>query len=70
MTIDASDRIIAALQALDASKVAELPPAERRRLVEALATALRMASTENIVADAREAMSGVLAELKDGRGRH
>jgi hypothetical protein len=66
-TIDASDRLIAALWALSREQIDALPPAERRRLVEALDHALRIAKGEDaVVARAR---SGVLADLRDGRGR-
>jgi hypothetical protein len=67
--IDASDKLIATLQALKREDVAALPPGERRRLVEALEQAHRIATTESIVADAQEGTSGVLADLKDSRGR-
>jgi hypothetical protein len=67
VNIEASDKLIDTLQALDATKVAELPPAERRRLVEALEQAHRVAEGEATVAGAK---SGVLRDLtKDGRGR-
>jgi hypothetical protein len=71
MTIDGSDKLIAALQALTREQVAALPPAERRRLCEALEAAHRIAATEAIIADAKSAFkSGVLRDLtKDGRGR-
>jgi hypothetical protein len=69
MTIDASDKLVAMLHALKREDVAALQPAERRRLIEALQNAHRIATTEHTVADAKEATSGVLIELRDGRGR-
>ncbi|HEY7550653.1 MAG TPA: hypothetical protein VH913_14195 [Hyphomicrobiaceae bacterium] len=65
MSIDTSDKLIAALQGLDAAQVAGLPPAERRRLVEALEQAHRAAKGATVM----DAKAGVLADLKDGRGR-
>ena len=66
---DATDKLIAQLRALRRDDVGALPPAERRRLIDALAEAHRLASVEQTVAEAKESTSGVLTDLRDGRGR-
>jgi hypothetical protein len=63
MTIDTVDKLIAQLRALQRDDIGALPPAERRRLIGALAEAHRIASIEQTVADAK---AGVLADLKAG----
>jgi hypothetical protein len=69
MNLEASDKLIAQLQAFDRAAIACLPPAERRRLLEALEAAHRVVSVETIVANARDAearQTGVLAILREG----
>jgi hypothetical protein len=72
MSIDRADKIILQLGELTRADIGALPPAERRRLIDALEEAHRRARVENTVADAKEATateSGVLSDLKDLRGR-
>jgi hypothetical protein len=57
MTIETTDKLIAQLHARQREHVADLPPAEKRRLIEALEQALSVARS----------VAGVLAELKSGR---
>jgi hypothetical protein len=65
MAIDALDKLVGKLQALTREEVKALSPAERRRLIEALIAAHRVAiSTEMTPPSA-----GLLADLKDPRGR-
>jgi hypothetical protein len=69
MSIDRCDRIVALLGELTRADIGALPPAERRRLLEALEEAHRIVSVETIFANAREATAsrpGILRELKDG----
>jgi hypothetical protein len=69
MSIDRADKIVALLGELTRSDIVALPPAERRRLLEALEEVHRIATTETIFADAREALApkaGVLRALKEG----
>jgi hypothetical protein len=68
MSIDTADKLVAALQALDREQIHALPPAERRRLAEALVAAHRVAIAAEMTPPAGKA--GVLADLAaDGRGR-
>jgi hypothetical protein len=73
VSIDRADKIVSLLGELTRADIGALPPAERRRLLEALEEAHRIATTETIFADAREAMApktGILHDLtKDGRSR-
>jgi hypothetical protein len=67
VTIDTADRLIAALQALQREEVQALPPAERRRLIESLIAAHRVAIAAEMTPPAGKA--GVLADLKEPRSR-
>jgi hypothetical protein len=64
MSINDSDKLVSALQALKREQARELPPAERRRLLESIEAAYRIAKAEEVVADAKEATLGVIADLK------
>jgi hypothetical protein len=67
MTIDTADKLVAALQALQREEVQALPPAERRRLIESLIAAHRVAIGAEMTPQGK---AGVLADLTaDGRGR-
>jgi hypothetical protein len=59
MSIEKTDKLVEALRGMTREAVETLPPVERRRLREALQQALRTT----------QAVTGILAELGDGRGR-
>jgi hypothetical protein len=63
MTIDASDKLITSLQALTRDEVQALPPAERRRLIESLIAAHRVALSATMTPEPEK---GVLRRLKEG----
>jgi hypothetical protein len=63
MTIEASGKLISQLQALKQEDIAALPPAEKRRLIEALEAVHRVATWEETAARVREA-NGLLADLR------
>jgi hypothetical protein len=67
MTIERSDRIVALLGKLTREDYGALPPVERRRLIESLEEVHRIAKTEEAVAEAKEATTGVLADPKAGK---
>ena len=69
MSIERCDRIVAQLAELKREDYGSLPPAERRRLIEALEEAHRLASVEEVIATAKAATTpkgGVIDRLRKG----
>ena len=72
MSIDRADRLVAQLGELTRADIGALPPAERRRLIEALEAAYRVARNEETVAEAKAATlptGGVVDRLNKGERR-
>jgi hypothetical protein len=69
MSIDRADKIVAQLAELTREDYGALPPVERRRLIEALEEAHRIAKVEETVAEARDATTpkgGIVDRLNRG----
>jgi hypothetical protein len=60
------DHVIVLLEKLAPADFEPLAPAERRRFADACARVVRLAQVEHIVAEAREATSGILLDLHRG----